>query len=101
MPSASIPHRNDFDFHIAVAEASNNPAISEIVRLLVDKSHHHIGFMNKSLSISMPANAVKCVNTDRKVVSCIALGSGLKSSEAMKEHLNIVFFELEKEFRGK
>lgn len=93
-------YRNDFDFHIAVAEASNNPAITEIVKLLVDKSHHHIGFMHETLGISMSTNAVKCVNTARKVVYYIEVGDGLKSSEAMKAHLNIVCLELENKFNG-
>lgn len=92
-------YRNDFAFHIAVAEASNNPAISEIVKLLVDKSHHHIEFMNEALGISMAANAENCVNTAKRVVFHIERGNGPESSRAMREHLNIVNCELEKEFR--
>jgi GntR family transcriptional repressor for pyruvate dehydrogenase complex len=92
-------YQNDFAFHIAVAEASNNPAISEIVKLLVDKSHHHIDFMNEALGISMSENAENCVNTAKKVVFYIERGNGPESSRAMREHLNIVNCELEKEFR--
>ena len=93
-------YQNDFAFHLTVAEASNNPAIYEIVKLLVDKSHHHIGFMNEALGISMPVNVQRCVDTAQKVVSCIEQGFGVKSSEAMREHLNIVGLELQKEFLG-
>jgi len=93
-------YKNDFAFHIAVAEASNNPAILEIVKLLVDKSHQHIEFMNEALGISMSANAENCVNTAKKVFFYIERGDGQKSGQAMKAHLNIVNCELEKEFRG-
>ncbi|MCG6892206.1 MAG: FCD domain-containing protein [Desulfobacteraceae bacterium] len=91
-------YQNDFAFHLSVAAASNNPAICEIVKLLVDKSHHHIGFMNESLGISMPVNVQRCVDTAQTVVSCIEQGDGERSSEAMREHLNIVGMELERGF---
>jgi len=91
-------YQNDFEFHLAVAEASNNPAIFEIVKLLVDRSHHHIGFMNESLGISMPVNVEKCVSTARRVVAFIEQRNGRKSSEAMREHLNIVKTELKNAF---
>jgi GntR family transcriptional repressor for pyruvate dehydrogenase complex len=98
--SVEIYYRNDFAFHMAVAEASNNPAISEIVKMLVDKSHHHIGFMSESLDIAMPVNAERCVNTAQKVVSFIEIGDGTGSEAAMREHLDIIRFELAKEFPG-
>ena len=91
-------YRNDFAFHIAVAEASDNPAILEIVKLLVDKSHQHIEFMNEALGISMSANVENCVNTAIKVVFHIEHGDGPDSSQAMRDHLNIVNCELDKEF---
>jgi GntR family transcriptional repressor for pyruvate dehydrogenase complex len=97
--TSDLYYKNDFAFHIAVAEASNNPAICEIVKLLVDKSHQHIGFMNEALGISMPVNAENCVNSAKQVVYHIERGNGLKSSQAMRRHLNIVNYELEREFR--
>jgi len=94
-------YHNDFEFHLAVAETANNPAMSEIVRLLVDKSHHHIGFMNDALGIAMPVNVERCVNTARKVARCIEQGDGPGADQAMREHLNVVNCELRKEFPGK
>lgn len=93
-------YQNDFEFHLAVAEASNNPAIFEIVKLLVEGSHRHIGFMNDALGIAMPVNVEKCVNTARKVVHYIERGNPSKSEAAMKAHLNIVGFELKEAFLG-
>lgn len=91
-------YRNDFDFHLAVAEAANNPAIFEIVKRLVDQSHAHTGFMNRALGIAMPAKAEKCVRTAKAVVSYIERGDGPKAAQAMQEHLNVVNYELRKEF---
>jgi hypothetical protein len=56
--------------------------------------------MNESLGISMPVNVQRCVDTAQKVVNCIEKGEGERSSEAMREHLNIVGLELERGFLG-
>ena len=90
----------DFDFHIAVAEAANNEALLEIVKLLVDRAHHHIGFMDDSLNISTPFNVEKAVSTARAVVEHIASGNGEKARAEMIRHLTIVDTELQKAFPG-
>jgi len=90
----------DFDFHVAVAEATNNRALFEIVKLLVDRAHNHIGFMDDSLSMSMPLNVERAVGTARSIVNFIAAGDGESAGEEMHRHLNIVNWELEKEFLG-
>ncbi len=90
----------DFDFHLAVAEAANNKALYEIVKLLVDRAHSHIGFMDNALSISMPFNAEKAVSTARNVARFIAAGNGEQARDEMYRHLNIVNCELKKEFLG-
>lgn len=96
--NASTFYHLDFDFHISIAEASNNKAILEIVKLLVDKAHNHIGFMETSLGISMPLNAEKAVETARKVIHCIAEGDGENARLEMSSHLNIVIWELQRQF---
>ncbi len=88
----------DFAFHLAVAEAADNKALLEIVKLLVDRVHSLIGFMDDSLSISMPFNVEKAVSTARNVVSYIRARDGRKAKREMQRHLNIVNLELEKEF---
>jgi len=99
--SSDAYYENDFRFHIAVAEASENQAVLEIVKLLVDKTHHHINFMNDALGISLPAAKGKCVGTAVRVVDFIAVGDAERAGEAMCEHLNIVTESLLKEFVGK
>lgn len=90
----------DFEFHLGVAEATNNRALFEIVKLLVDKAHNYIGFMDGPLGISMPFNVEKAVFTARKIVDYIEAGDGESARKEMYRHLNIVNLELEKEFLG-
>ncbi len=90
----------DFVFHIAVAEATNNKALLEIVKLLVDRAHNHIGFMKDSLGISMPLNVERAVQTACNITDFIVAGDGESAGEEMRRHLNIVNWELEKEFLG-
>jgi GntR family transcriptional repressor for pyruvate dehydrogenase complex len=90
----------DFVFHIAVAEATNNKALLEIVKLLVDRAHNHIGFMKDSLGISMPLNVERAVQTACNITAFIVAGDGKSAGEEMRRHLNIVNWELEKEFLG-
>lgn len=91
-------YEHDFSFHLAVAEATRNRAIYEIVKLLVDRAHNHIDFMHTSLGISMSFNVEKAVETARRVVSFIEAGDAVNAEQTMQRHLNIVNEELEKEF---
>lgn len=88
----------DFAFHLAVAEASNNKALMEIVKMLVDKSHRYINFMTESLGIAMASNIQRAVKTARSVVVYIKAGDKEKAAQSMIEHLNTVSYELNKEF---
>jgi DNA-binding FadR family transcriptional regulator len=90
----------DFDFHMAVAEATNNKALFEIVKLLVNRAHDHIGFMEDTLSISMPINVERAVETARRITDWIATGDRIAAEQEMGRHLNIVNWELEKKFPG-
>ncbi len=88
----------DFDFHIALAEATDNKVIAEIVKLLVDKAHHHIGFMGDSLKTFERYNIERAIATAERVVEAVADGDGERAAAAMHEHLNIVNLELKKTF---
>jgi GntR family transcriptional repressor for pyruvate dehydrogenase complex len=91
-------YENDFKFHIAVAEASENPAMSEIVKLLVNKAHQHINFMNNSPGTCLPSVMDKCISSAVKVVDCIEVGDVERAGEAMVAHLNTVSESHLKEF---
>ena len=94
-------YENDFKFHIAVAEASENQALIEIVKLLVDKSPTHVDFMDNTLGISQPTNMRRCIDSAIGVVDCIAAGAAQSAAEAMRAHLGMVNERLMKGFAGK
>jgi GntR family transcriptional repressor for pyruvate dehydrogenase complex len=88
----------DFDFHIALAEATGNEVIVEIVKLLVNKAHHYIEFMGGSLKTFEPFNIERAIETAEQVVEAVAAGDAERAGRAMHAHLNIINYELEKEF---
>lgn len=91
----------DFHFHLAVARASESRAIYEIVKLLVDKGHHHITFMKTALAISAPPTAAACMDSATAVVDHIEAEDPDGAAAAMLAHLNTVNQELLREFPGK
>ena len=91
----------DFRFHLAVARASESRAIYEIVKLLVDKGHHHIHFMKTALAISAPPTAAACMASAAAVVDRIEAEDPDGAAAAMLAHLHTVNQELLREFPGK
>ncbi len=91
----------DFQFHIAVAEASANKAILQIVKLLIKQSIQHTLFMSNSLNIALSFNVEKAIESARAVISCIDAGDEHGAEKHMEEHINIVVIELDKEFLTK
>lgn len=91
-------YENDFSFHIAVAEAADNQAVLEIVKLLVEKTLGHINFMNKALGIDLPVSMGQCVGSAVQVVDLIEKGDAEGAGKAMRAHLNTVNMTLLKEF---
>jgi len=88
----------DFEFHLALAEATNNSIIYEMDKMLVDKAHHYIEFMALSLRTFEVFNIQRAVETAQEIVDAIRTRDGERAARAMSVHLNIVNFELEKEF---
>ncbi len=96
--SNEVFHPVDFDFHIALAEATGNKVIAEIVKLLVDKAHHYIEFMGGSLKTFERFNIERAIATAETVVAAVTAGDGERAAAAMHEHLNIVNLELKRSF---
>jgi GntR family transcriptional repressor for pyruvate dehydrogenase complex len=96
--SSSAYYDIDFKYHIAVAEAAQNQAVLEIVKLLVAKSHYHTTFMDSTLGISLPAVMRECGGSAVRVVDCIEAGEVVQAGEAMLAHLNVVNDNLLKQF---
>lgn len=97
-PHGQAYYDNDFKFHIAVAEAADNQAVLEIVKLLVDKTLGHINFMNAALGIDLPASMGQCVGSAAQVIDLIEKGDAEGAEKAMSAHLNTVNETLLKEF---
>lgn len=91
-------YENDYDFHLAVAEATNNRALMKMVRLLMERVHHCLDFMNHCLGICLPLNMERCVQTAREVIDRIVAGEAEAAFSSMGTHLNVVRFQLHKSF---
>jgi GntR family transcriptional repressor for pyruvate dehydrogenase complex len=82
----------DFDFHVAIAEASHNEMICEMMKLIVEKSHdYYEKFMPDRLC--PPELAIL---TAEQIVDALKNGEGEKASNSMKEHLDLVEIELKR-----
>ena len=84
----------DFEFHVAIAEATHNETISEMLKLIIEKSHEYFQkFMSDRLC--PPEQAIV---TAQRIVDCLRIGDGQKASDYMKAHLGLVEIELQRVF---
>ena len=82
----------DFDFHVAIAEATHNEMICETMKQIIEKSHESFEkFMPDRLC--PPEQAIL---TAKQIVSCIEDGEAEKASRCMKAHLDLVGIELQR-----
>lgn len=82
----------DFEFHVAIAEATHNEMISEMLKLIIEKSHEYFQkFMSDRLC--PPEQAIV---TAQRIVDCLRIGDGQKASDYMKAHLGLVELELQR-----
>jgi GntR family transcriptional regulator, transcriptional repressor for pyruvate dehydrogenase complex len=82
----------DFDFHVAIAEATHNEMICETMKQIVEKSHEYYEkFMPDRLC--PPEQAII---TARQIVACIEDGEAEKAARCMKAHLGLVEIELKR-----
>jgi GntR family transcriptional repressor for pyruvate dehydrogenase complex len=83
-------YQADFDFHNGICEATNNEVMSEMLKIIIAKTHaHYLKFMPDTL-----CEPEKAVSTARRIVDCIEQGDAEGAAQAMIEHLNIVSSEL-------
>lgn len=82
--------QHDFEFHIAVAQATGNAMILDMMKGIVEKVHKAYGnFKNRSLFQSDTA-----VATAEKIVASIKTGDGERAADQMHNHLRLVTTEL-------
>jgi GntR family transcriptional repressor for pyruvate dehydrogenase complex len=83
---------DDFDFHIALARASKNQLILEMMKHIVEKVHKEYDkFRIKTLF-----QRDQAVLTAEQIVNFVARGEGEKAATSMQEHLNLVTTEIKR-----
>ena len=76
----------DLAFHLALAKATNNIVIYEMMKLLLEKAHnHHIVFFG--ISSEMREETIISAN---QILSYIIKGEGKKGAACMRRHLSVV-----------
>jgi len=82
--------RHDFDFHIALANATHNQMIHAMMKRIVDKVHREYEkFMPKALFRRDEATL-----TAEQILTHLFTGNGEAAAEQMAAHLNLVSKEL-------
>lgn len=76
----------DLEFHLALAEATNNDVIYEIMKLLIAK----VKLYADTFSATLPKAREKAISTANQVFSHVVKGEGKKAAESMREHLEMV-----------
>ena len=73
----------DWDFHMTLAEATNNSVIVYVMNLLIDKIHHY----NAEFLVTSSGISNEAISSAETVVSNVLSGNGNKASAAMQYHL--------------
>jgi len=83
-------YQADFDFHTIICEASNNELLSEMVKMVITKTHdQYLKFMPDTL-----CDPDQAILTARRITDCIEKRDTEQASRMMSDHLNIVPSEL-------
>jgi len=82
----------DLEFHYALAEATGNAVICEMMKLVIEKVlAHHGRLRTKLLSARFREYSTE---TAKKVIVHVGDGNAAKASELMRNHLNAINSEL-------
>lgn len=82
----------DLQFHYALAEATQNDVICEMMKLVIEKVlEHHSRFRTRYLSSNFREISLE---TAAEVVACVRAGDGETAAAAMHRHLNAIQDEL-------
>jgi GntR family transcriptional repressor for pyruvate dehydrogenase complex len=81
---------NDFQFHIALAQATGNQMILEMMKRIVEKVHEEYDKFRPHALFQRD----KAVLTAEKIIQAVASGNGKRAADLMQEHLNLVTTEI-------
>jgi len=76
----------DLEFHLALAESTNNEVIYEIMKLLIEK----VELYADKFWATLPKTREKAISTVNQVFSNVIKGEGREAAESMREHLELV-----------
>ena len=83
-------YQADFEFHNAICEATNNEVMSEMLKIIIAKTHaHYMKFMPDAL-----CRPDEAITTAGGIVDCIEERNAERACEEMVKHLNLVSSEL-------
>jgi GntR family transcriptional repressor for pyruvate dehydrogenase complex len=83
---------HDFEFHIALARASQNQLILEMMKRIVEKVHAEYDKFRPNALFQRD----KAVLTAEQIAAFVAKGEGNKAASAMRKHLNLVTIEIKR-----
>jgi GntR family transcriptional repressor for pyruvate dehydrogenase complex len=88
----SIFLKADIDFHLSLAEATQNMVICEMTRLVLQKVvAHHTRFKTTLIS---PEYRQRSIHSAQKIVEHVAQGEGQAAADWMRLHLHAIRAEL-------
>jgi GntR family transcriptional repressor for pyruvate dehydrogenase complex len=80
----------DWDFHMAIAEATNNSVIVDVMQLLINKIHHYNAeFLATSSRINNEA-----ISSAEAVIQHVLEKNSTEAAKAMRYHLQLVDIEI-------
>ena len=83
---------HDFQFHIALARASQNQLILEMMKRIVEKIHREYDKFRPNALFQRD----EAVLTAEQIVEFVARGEGRKAASAMQKHLKLVTTEIKR-----
>jgi GntR family transcriptional repressor for pyruvate dehydrogenase complex len=81
----------DLEFHLALAKASGNQAIFEIIKALIEKVLSYHKHFRATSSSEVRASTYK---TACRLLACLKKGQGPEAAAEMRNHLNLVSAQL-------
>jgi GntR family transcriptional repressor for pyruvate dehydrogenase complex len=81
----------DLEFHLALAKASGNHTIFEMIKALIEKV---LSYHKHFRATSSPGVRASTYKTACRLLTCLKRGQGPEAAEEMRRHLNLVSAQL-------
>jgi GntR family transcriptional regulator, transcriptional repressor for pyruvate dehydrogenase complex len=81
----------DLEFHLALAKASGNQTLFEMIKALIEKV---LSYHKHFRATSSPGVRASTYKTACRLLACLKRGQGSEAAEEMRRHLNLVSAQL-------